>query len=117
MNLRLASLLALLLLAHGCGGTDDSPLVLYKPAGSLQCSQTQTTLARLNEELLALQALGVTVTASSCANDGAAHPAVCDADTGDLFAVTVSASSAVAAQQLGFRPATEFPSATPIACK
>lgn len=101
----------------GCGGSDDTAPVLYKPTGTLQCSPTQTTQSRLEAEVSSLRGAGVCVSASSCANDGAPHITLCGAENGDLFSVTVSPSSESLARQLGYQAASQYPSARPIACR
>jgi len=101
----------------GCGGSDDTAPVLYKPTGSLQCSLTQTTQARLDAEVSSLRRAGVSVSASSCANDGAPHITLCGAGNGDLFSVTVAPSSESLARQLGYQPASQYSGARPIACQ
>jgi hypothetical protein len=109
-------LVPLALIAYGGGGSEDSP-VLYKSAGSLQCAASQTTQVRLNAEVAALHAGGVSVVTSGCANDGVGHPAVCSTDNGDLFAISVSPASVAAAQQLGYQSASTLPNAKSIACQ
>jgi hypothetical protein len=101
----------------GCGGSDDSDAVLYKPTGSLQCSPSQTTQVRLDEEVSALRAAGAKVTASACANDGLGRPALCGVDNGDLYSVTVSRASVSIAQQLGYASASANTSALQVACR
>jgi hypothetical protein len=118
MNLKSVASLCLALVAiAACGGSDDADAVLYKSAGSLQCSPSQTTQVRLDSEVSSLRAAGATVTASHCANDGAVHPAGCGMSNGDLFSVTVSPASASPAQQRGYLPASEFPAARTMACR
>ncbi len=118
MNIKLAPFILLAAFAViGCGGSDDSASMLYKPTGSLQCSPSQTTQARLDTEVSALRAAGATVTASGCANDGLARPAVCGIESGDLFSVTVSPASVPVTQQLGYAPASTFSSTRPMACQ
>lgn len=101
----------------GCGGSDDTAPVLYKPTGSLQCSPTQTTQARLDAEVPSLRRAGAFVSASSCANDGAPHITLCGAENGDLFSVTVAPSSESLARQSGYQPASQYSGARPIACQ
>lgn len=101
----------------GCGGSDDTAPVLYKPTGSLQCSPTQTTQARLDAEVPSLRRAGAFVSASSCANDGAPHITLCGGENGDLFSVTVAPSSESLARQSGYQPASQYSGARPIACQ
>lgn len=101
----------------GCSGSDDTAPVLYKPTGTLQYSPTQTTQARLDAEVSSLRGAGVSVSASSCADDGAPPIKLCGAENGDLFSVTVSPSSESLARQLGYQPARQYSSARPIACQ
>ena len=117
MKLRLA-LIALVTLAFvACSGTRDAAPVFYKPTGTLQCAPSKTTQAGLEAELSALQGAGATVIASNCAKDGEAYITLCGAQNGDLFSVTVSPSSAPLALQLGYKPASQYSSARPIACQ
>ncbi|MFT3666691.1 hypothetical protein [Piscinibacter sp.] len=109
---------ALLIVTTACGGgSDESHVLLYKPSGSLQCAATQTTQARLEAEVASLRSAGAVVSASHCANDGAAHAAVCGASNGDLFAVSVTPPSVAAARQLGFASAGGLPSVRTMACQ
>jgi len=117
MYARLSLLALITATALGCGGADDPTLLLYKPTGSLQCTSTQTTQARLLAEVSALRDAGVFVMASSCANDGLPRIALCGADTGDLFSVTVTPSAEASAGRLGYKPAAHYPSARPMACQ
>jgi hypothetical protein len=118
MNLKLAHFILLAVVAStGCGGSDGSASVLYKPTGSVQCSPSQTTQARLDAEVSALRAAGVSVTASGCANDGLIGPALCGVGNGDLFSVTVSPDSVSVTQQMGYAPASLFSDARPKACQ
>lgn len=116
MKLALSCIALVAVALAGCGGGDESAAVLYKPTGTLQCSPTQTTRARLDAEVSALRAAGVPVIASSCAHDGVARVALCGAETGDLFAVTVASSSEARAMGLGYHRASQYPDARPLAC-
>lgn len=117
MHLHTSCTLAICILVTACGGSDTADTVLYKQSGSLQCAPSQTTQVRLNAEVAALQAAGASVSASSCANDGVAHAALCGAENGDLFAVTVSPGSEHLAVQAGFVSAGNYPGARPLACQ
>jgi hypothetical protein len=118
MDLKLAPLTLLAAVAiGGCGGSDDAASVLYKPTGSVQCSPSQTTQARLDAEVSALRAAGASVVASGCADAGVAYPALCGIEKGDLFSVTVSPDSVSVTRQLGFTPASALPTAQPMACQ
>ena len=108
--------LALFVVA-GCGGADDTTLVFYKPAGSLQCAASRTTQVRLDIEVAALRAAGAAVLSRSCANDGAARLAVCGADNGDLLSVSVDLASVPTTLLLGYQPAASYPTARTIACQ
>jgi hypothetical protein len=116
--LKLASFTLLAAVAiGGCGGSDDAASVLYKSAGSVQCSPSQTTQARLDLEVSAVRAAGASVVASGCANDGLAYPAACGIENGDLFSVTVSPASVAVTRQFGFTPASALSTAQPMACR
>ena len=118
MDLKLAPFTLLAAVAiGGCGGSDGSASVLYKSTGSVQCSPSQTTQARLDTEVSALRAAGASVVESGCANDGLSYPAVCGGINGDLFSVTVSPHSVSVTRQLGFAPASGFSTALPMACR
>jgi len=101
----------------GCGGTDEPMATqFYRPTGSLQCAPTRSTQANLNVTVATLTEAGASVKESSCALDGNAHVAVCGADTGAVFLITVAAGSEQVAQSLGFRFASEIPSARVVTC-
>ncbi len=100
-----------------CNGANVAASVLYKPTGTLQCSPPQTTQARLDAEVTSLQKAGASVVASHCADDGAFHVALCGAENGDLFSVSVSPASESLARQLGCQSSAQYPSAQPIACQ
>jgi hypothetical protein len=118
MKTALCVLLVVPLALPGCGGgTDETPAVLYKSAGSVQCAASQMTQARLDAAVAGLRTAGATVAASSCAVDGMPHPALCGTDSGELFSVTVPPTSVTVAQQAGFRPASDYPSAKAAACQ
>ena len=117
MKIMPLSVVLLLIFAAGCGGSDDSASVLFKPTGSLQCSASRTTQARLDIEVAALRAAGAAVASSSCANDGTARPTLCGAENGDLLSVSVTSVSVPTALLLGFQPASSYPAARPIACQ
>ncbi len=102
----------------GCGGgSDDRDSVFYKATGSLQCSPSLMTQARLDEEASALRVAGATVISSGCAADGRGYPAVCGGGTGELFSVTVSPGSVSVVRRAGFTAATAFADAQSIACR
>jgi len=105
MTMRFASFTLVALGMLGCGGSDDAAVVLYKPAGSLQCGPTQTTQARLAAEVRALRQAGAVVLASRCANDGLLRVALCGVSNGDRFSVTVTTASRLPA--LGFQNARQ----------
>lgn len=117
MTLKFSSMALATLALVGCGGSDDTASVLYKPTGTLQCTATQTTQARLDTEVVSLQGAGAFVIASNCANDGEAHVTLCGAENGDLFSVTVPPSSESLARQLGYQSASQYSSTRPIACQ
>ena len=117
MTMRFASFTLVALGMLGCGGSDDAAVVLYKPAGSLQCGPTQTTQARLAAEVRALRQAGAVVLASRCANDGLLRVALCGVGNGDLFSVTVTTASELPALGLFFASAAEYPNARAMACQ
>lgn len=117
MNVRLSVIASLAATVLGCGGADDPSVVLYKSTGSLQCTSSQTTQARLSAEIAALRDAGVSVLASGCANDGLPRIALCGVDNGDLFSVTVTPSTEAPATRLGYKPAAHYPSARTMACQ
>lgn len=117
MKITLAAALAAPLILFGCGGSEEPSSVLYKSARSLQCSPTQLTQVRLDTEVSSLRNAGVSVEASSCASDGVAHNTLCGSDNGDLFAVTVPSASVDVARQMGYQPASSYPSARPVTCQ
>ena len=51
MSLRTITSLAVVLALAACGGTDDSDVVVYKYTGSVQCSASLSTQAKLNEKV------------------------------------------------------------------
>ena len=115
MLLRLPLVTLAVVSMMGCGGSDDPVVVLYKSTGSLQCAPTQTTQARLDAEVSALRQAGASVTASSCANDGLPRITLCGVDNGDLFSVTTSTE--LHALRSGFKLASQYPNAEPMACQ
>jgi hypothetical protein len=72
---------------------------------------------RLDAEVSALRALGVSVSSSRCANDGGFRPALCGTDSGDLFGVRVAPEYADAARQLAFQSADNYPNVVETACR
>ncbi|MFM2187386.1 MAG: hypothetical protein ACO26F_04140 [Burkholderiaceae bacterium] len=117
MIFRLHLIILAALFTTGCGGSDEPLVVLYKPAGSLQCNPTQTTQMRLDAEVSTLRQAGISVTASGCANDGQPRIALCGADNGDLFSVTVTTAAEASALRLGFKLPGLYPHARPMACQ
>jgi hypothetical protein len=107
---------AVIVTVAACGGSDDSPIWLYKPTGMLQCGVPLTTQTRLDAEVSALRALGVSVSSSRCANDGGLGPTLCGEGNGDLFGVRVAPEFADAARQVGFRSADNYPDVVERAC-
>lgn len=112
-----AVLIACTLLAGCTCRLKDPPtngIRYYKSLGSVQCTGGGKSIGELEQELLVS---GITVTQTTCGDDGNMHAAVCGAPDGRIGIFEIDPAQARAASVLGFAPLAALPAAAEVPCK
>ncbi|QJD58458.1 hypothetical protein HG264_05810 [Pseudomonas sp. gcc21] len=86
---------------------------VYKPTGAVQCGNPGATGATL---ALQLVESGVSVSDASCGHDGMMRIAQCGAPDGSIAVFAIAQRDLAKAQQAGFNPLAELPSAQLMPC-
>lgn len=112
--LRAAAWFAAPLFLVSCGGGEVSPpMLLAREVNYIQCEESKTALALVDQSLADA---GVEVFSKSCASDGLVIPAVCGITIHYLRSVEIPRFQEPVARSLGFRAPGEFYSFLPIDC-
>lgn len=117
MRIFLLSLVAFAFLA-ACGGVDrnspSAPISLYKYAGSVQCTGGGMSLSEMEHQLTDA---GIQVLSSACGIDGNAYASVCGGADGRIGIFEVPEAQVQTASTVGFKPLSNLPDATKVACR
>jgi hypothetical protein len=95
------------------GNPPSTNISLYKYAGSVQCNGGGLSLPEMERQL---NDAGIQVIYSSCGTDGRGYFAVCGNGDGRIGIFVVPSSQEQAASAVGFRPLSNLPAASKIAC-
>jgi len=103
--------ISILMIACGSDSNSDSNIdgdyaKVYKPDGSLQCTEGSISLTEMRLEL-AKQ--GIDVICAQKANDGLVYLTVCGAETGNINVYLIHKVNLPDAEKLGFKSVTVLP--------
>jgi hypothetical protein len=101
--------------SQNSGQMSGETIEVFKFAGTVQC-QRGGGISRADMENQLTKA-GITVSDSTCGNDGKMRITVCGAPDGKLFIFEIPATQTETARSLGFAPLSNLPSANKMPCQ